>query len=205
MNNTTSKIVRSWEVLLICGASGVGKTSVSYRVAQHFGIGLTEVDDFNEVLVTMTTPEQQPALHFWRTHPDPGSLTAEQIVQQGLEVRDVMRPALEAVIANHLESQVPIVLEGDFIHPVLAVQNSFQEQPNNGRVRAIMIDEPDEAQLVQNFLQREPEEGEQITRAQVSRLYADWLRQQAAPPAITIIPARPWETVLERVLAALET
>lgn len=35
-----------WQVLLLGGASGVGKSSVSYRLAQHYGVGLTEVDDF---------------------------------------------------------------------------------------------------------------------------------------------------------------
>ena len=33
-----------WRVLLLGGAGGVGKTSVSYRVARHFGAGPTEVD-----------------------------------------------------------------------------------------------------------------------------------------------------------------
>jgi len=41
---------RSWDVLLIAGASGVGKTSVSYRIAHHFGVGITEIDDFQILL-----------------------------------------------------------------------------------------------------------------------------------------------------------
>lgn len=49
---------RPWQVLLLGGASGVGKTSVSYRLAQHYGVGLTEVDDFQVVLEGMTTPDQ---------------------------------------------------------------------------------------------------------------------------------------------------
>ena len=40
------KSERSWQALLLRGASGVGKTSVSYRLARHYGVGLTEVDDF---------------------------------------------------------------------------------------------------------------------------------------------------------------
>src|SRR5436190_19804951 len=61
---------RDWQVLLLGGASGVGKTSVSYRLAQHYGVGLTEVDDFQVVLEAMTSPDQYPELHFWRTHYD---------------------------------------------------------------------------------------------------------------------------------------
>jgi broad-specificity NMP kinase len=61
---------RSWQVLLLEGPSGVGKTSVSYRLASHFGIGITEVDDFQVIRERMTTPTEQPILHYWRTHPE---------------------------------------------------------------------------------------------------------------------------------------
>src|SRR5215212_7081040 len=116
---------RPWQVLLLGGASGTGKTRLGYRLARLLAIGITEVDDFQVVLERMTTPEQQPALHFWRTHPDPGSLSAEEIHEQGLDILSVMRAALEAVVSNHLESGTPVVLEGDFIHPALAVQEAF--------------------------------------------------------------------------------
>ena len=190
---------RSWQVLLIGGASGVGKTSVSYRVAQHFGVGITEVDDFQVILERMTTPEQQPILHYWRTHPDPGSLSAEQIVEHTIAVGQVMLPALEAVIANHLESQAPVVLDGDYILPALISQSpSFA-----GNVRAIFLYEEDEEQLRQNFLQREPEEGIQEMRAHVSWLYGKWLREEAERVGAIALPARPWEDVFERVLTVL--
>src|SRR5260370_818753 len=103
---------RSWLVLLLGGPSGVGKTSVSYRLAQHFRIGITEVDDFQVILERMTTPAEQPVLHYWRTHPEAANLPAEEIVKHTIAVGQVMAPALEAVISNHLDSQVPFVLEG---------------------------------------------------------------------------------------------
>ena len=67
MNRTTG-VTRSWQVLLIGGASGSGKTSVSYRLAHHFNVGITEVDDFQVILERMTTPAQQPELH-WGPRP----------------------------------------------------------------------------------------------------------------------------------------
>jgi 2-phosphoglycerate kinase len=110
--------LRSWQVLLLGGPAGVGKTHVSYRLAQHFGVGITEVDDFQVILERMTTPAEQPVLHYWQTHPEAESLPAEEIVKLSIAVGQAMLPALEAVIANHLESQTPIVLEGDFILPM---------------------------------------------------------------------------------------
>lgn len=194
---------RTWQVLILGGPSGVGKTSVSYRLAQRFGVGITEIDDFQVLLERMTTPEQQPAVHFWRTHPAPHTLTAEEIFEQGLSIGHAMAPGLEAVIANHLESQAPIVLEGDFVHPALAAQASFAGQPNDGRVRAVFLYEPDEQQILANLLLREPESGPQARRARVSWLYGQWLVREAERHGLPALPARPWDTILDRAIAAV--
>ena len=194
MTNTN----RSWTVLLIGGASGSGKTSVSYDVARYFGVGITEVDDFQTILEKMTTPEQQPALHFWNTHPNPTALSPKEIFEQGIEVGRVMTPALQAVIDNHIESQQPIILEGDFIHPELAAQ--YKEQ-----IRAVFIYEPDESQLLANYLRREPESGLQAFRAHVSWLKGNWLKQEAERLGQTVLLSRPWDTLLSRLIATVET
>ncbi len=198
-----AETTRRWTVLLIGGASGCGKTSVSYRLAQHFGVGITEVDDFQVILEKMTTPEQQPALHFWNTHPDPTSLSPERIVEQGIAIGAAMTPALEAVIANHLDERQPVVLEGDFILPTLAAQATFGDHPNQGRVRSLFIYEPDEAQIRANYARREPEQGEQAFRARVSGLYGEWLKRECERLGLPVIPSRPWETLLERLVAQL--
>lgn len=203
MVHTLTDASRSWTVLLIGGASGSGKTSVSYRVAQHFGVGITEVDDFQVILEKMTTPEQQPILHYWQTHLQHQSVSAEQIFEHSLAVARVLHPALEAVTANHLEGNAPIVLEGDFILPALAVQPTYGEYPNNGRVRGVFIDEPDESQLLANYAQREPDQGAQLMRARVSWLHNQWLRSEAARLGVPILPSRPWATLFHRLLESL--
>ncbi|MBI1279606.1 MAG: hypothetical protein GC179_15875 [Anaerolineaceae bacterium] len=203
MSNFLSNTKRTWDVLLIGGASGAGKTSISYRIAQYFGVGITEVDDFQEMLLRMTTPEQQPALHYWDTHPEAANLPAEKILEQGFELRAVLNEGLIAVIANHLESRTPIVLEGDFILPMLATREAYGDEPNNGRVKAIFLMEPDVIQLQRNFLQREPAEGEQVKRAEVSWLYDRWLMQETTRLGVPTVLARPWEDVFERALAAI--
>lgn len=194
---------RSWQVLLLSGASGTGKTSVSYRLARHFDIALTEVDDLYIVLECLTTPEQQPVLHYWRTHPDAGKLSPEQIVEHHITVSKVLTPALAAVVANHLETNTPLVLEGDFILPILAAQPTFGEIGADGMVRAVFLYEEDEAQILNNLLQREPEHGPQHKRARLSWLYGQWLKQEAKHYGLLVVPARPWDTVLERILDAL--
>jgi 2-phosphoglycerate kinase len=194
---------RAWQVLLLGGPSGTGKTAVSYRLARYFDVGITEVDDFQVMLERMTTPEQQPVLHWWRVHPAFDQVPATEIFEQGLDVGRVMGVGLEAVIANHLETEMPVVLEGDFIHPALAARTSFVDEPNDGRVRAIFIIEDDEQQLASNFSRREPERGPQTKRARVSWLYGQWLKQEAERYGLPFVPARPWDTVFERIVAAL--
>lgn len=187
---------RLWDVLLIGGAAGTGKTSVSYRVARHFGIGITEVDDFQVLIEAMTTPEQQPALHYWNTHPEAALWPAERIVELTIASGEAMAVGLRAVIANHLESNARVVLEGDYMLP--SVATTFAE-----RVRAVYLYEPDEEQILANFLRREPDAGEQTLRARVSWLYGDWLRREAERSGLPALPARPWETLFERVLAVI--
>lgn len=195
---------RAWQVLLIGGASGVGKTSISYRIAQHFGVGITEIDDFMEIMKVMTTPEQQPVLHYWDTHPEAAQLPPKEIVKLTVAVGEVMLPALEAVIVNHLLSFTPVVLDGDYLLPALAAQTHFSGIPNAGQVRAIFMHEPDEDQITLNYRLREPQEGDQSFRAHVSWLYGEWLRLACEHAGVTVIPARPWGNLFERVLAALE-
>jgi 2-phosphoglycerate kinase len=195
--------VHRWQVLLLGGAAGTGKTAISYRLAAHFGVGLTEVDNFQVLLEAMTTPEQQPAVHFWRTHPDPGSLAAEDILEQGLELGRAMSVGLEAVIANHLETATPVVLEGDFIHPSLAAMEAFGEQPNSGRVQAVFLHEPDEQQLLANLTAREPALPPQRGRARLSYLYGQWLADEARRRGIAVVESRPWESLFERVVAVI--
>jgi 2-phosphoglycerate kinase len=193
---------RPWEVLLIGGASGVGKTQVSYRLARHFGVGITEIDDFQVVLERMTDPETYPELHLWRRDPQ-AFLAMSEDEQLAFMIRygEIMAEALEYVIANHLEGGPPIVLEGDFLLPVVAVRVTHVDQPAGERVRAIFIVEPEEAQIARNYHAREGEP--QPGRARLSWRYSEWLREEAGRLGVPAVPARPWDTVFERALAAI--
>ncbi len=165
----------SGQVWLIGGASGTGKTHVAYPVARALGAPIVEVDDIVEALLCMTTPEQQPVLHFRRTHPEAARYAPEQIVDLQVAVAEALVPALDAVVGNHLETRVPVVIEGDYLLPSFAVRSSYAGQSAEGRVRAVFVDEPDERRLVRNYRDREPAAGEQVTRARVSWLYGAWL------------------------------
>lgn len=203
MNSFSLPHERSWDVLLLGGASGTGKTSVSYRLAHHFEIGITEVDDLQVGLRRMTTPEQQPILHYWHTHPEAIDFSEEKILDLHIAVGRVLSPMLEAVIENHVEARTPVVLEGDYILPELLAQDRFARSLGVGRVRGVFLYEPDESQLLRNFLQREPEEGAQRRRAHISWLYGQWLKEECGQYGVAALPARPWNDLLDRILQAI--
>lgn len=158
---------RPWDVLLIGGPSGVGKTSVSYRIAQAAGVGITEVDDLFIAVESMTTPEQQPEVHYWRTTPDAAKQSAEAILDIHLRLSNVLAPMLVNVIENHLETNVPLVLDGDYMLPSL-LATKWQ---NPGIVTGVFLIDRDERQYLENYAAREPAAGHQHKRAAVSFLF----------------------------------
>jgi 2-phosphoglycerate kinase len=197
MDANDLKKARSWDVLLIGGPSGAGKTQVSYRLAQHFGVGIVEIDDLQIVLQEMTTPAQLPLLHIWTTRREIHAQPAELIFDQILAIADGIMPALEAVIAKHLQTRRPVILDGDLILPSLLTDPRFAD-----KVRGIFLYEEDEAQLIENFKQRDGVP--QAKRARVSWLYGHWLKDESERSGIKVLRARPWDTLFERIVACLD-
>ncbi len=103
-------------------------------------------------------------------------------------------PGVRAVIDNHLDTRMPVVIEGDFLDPALA--DGFDD-----RVRAVVIDD-DEDQILANYALREPEAGRQAGRAAVSAEWSRWYATNSGQALI--IHARPWDTLLARVEAVLD-
>jgi 2-phosphoglycerate kinase len=185
-----------WVVTLICGASGVGKSSVAIPLARRYRVPLTEADDIVTALQALTTPEQLPILHLWDTQPEARTWTPGRIAAHTIAVAEAMRPGFEAVIADHLEYAAPVVMEGDYLLPDLA--SGF-----GGAVRAVVISEPDEDRIVANYRSREPDAGEQRQRARVSAQVDAELVNRAARVGVPVVAAWPWPDSVDRVDAAL--
>ena len=190
-------------MLLLGGASGVGKTTLAYGLAAHYRLDVVEIDDIQAALQALTTPEQQPLLHLWRTHWEEFSaFTDDEHLQHFLDVsRKIFRPAIEAVIENRLEGGMPAIIEGDFIVPELAVQAQLKGPSNGSRVKALFVYEEDEAQISANLARREG--GDQAFVAHTSWLKVRWLRHECARLGVPDVAARPWNSLLERAVAAV--
>jgi 2-phosphoglycerate kinase len=194
---------RPWHVLLIGGASGIGKTSLANQLGQRFGVNVTQLDDIQTALEAVTTPDQQPLLHFWRTHWDEFSaFSDDQHVQHFVDVsRNVFEPAIEAVVADHLDGALPAIIEGDFILPELAVKSGFGGGAHGGRVRALFLDEANEKAIAASFLDRHG--GDATLPAHTSWLKSRWLRTECRRLGVPTVAARPWATTADRAVTIL--
>jgi hypothetical protein len=206
-----------WRVLLIGGNSGSGKTVVAQELARRFGVSVLLVDDVRLAIQQVTTPAQLPDLHIFLSDQQAALRTSELMRDGLIAVGRAIAPALKIIVAHHVvvAGAGPIIIEGDGILPELASQHQYEELKHfwglqTGReVRAVLLFEPDEDIIFQNMRARDrgfqdltPDEQRTIARG--SWLYGQWLRQEALAHGLPAVPARPWETLVERVLAAIE-
>ena len=184
-----------WTVTVVCGASGVGKSSVARPLAARLRVPLIEADDIVTALAALTTPATHPVLHRWQTDPTAHTWEPERVVEHTIAVANELAPGFRAVIADHIEFRAPAVIEGDYLTPELVA--------GLDGARAVVVAEPDEDRIVDNFRHREPAAGEQRIRARVSALYGARLADLAAPAGVPVVASRPFGDVVDRVERAL--
>jgi 2-phosphoglycerate kinase len=163
----------------------------------------TSTDDLHTTIEAMTTPQQQPTLHYWATHPEARELSPEEIVQLHVSVGRVMAPAVHAVMADHVEFREPLLLEGDYLLPELLSSDGTCPE-HLRRVRAVFLDEPEARQIEDNMYAREPAAGRQTVRAHVSMLLSRWLRAECELLGVPVVSARPFTSLPDRILAVLD-
>lgn len=183
----------AWFVLLIGGPSGIGKSTVAAQVARDLDVPWLMVDDLRLALMRsgVAIPDNPHAEAF-----DP--------VNGLVAVGEAVAPAIEVVIENHVDQRIPVVIEGDGILPSLFERDSVRARATNGRVRAVYLTEPDADALYANLVARGADGWRDDLRwyARRSVAYGEWLRAEAERRGLPTVPARPWETLIDRILAA---
>lgn len=124
-----------------------------------------------------------------------------------VEVGQALAPALQIVIENHVDTNAPVVIEGDGILPSLYARPSVQSRAENGQVRAVFLIESDEEIMFSNMLARNrgidrQTEIEVRQEAHAKWLYGQWLVEEARHYGLPVLESRPWSTLLERIIAA---
>lgn len=197
------------EVLLLGGASGTGKTSVAKQLGLHLGRSWLHVDDVRLAFQRshVTLPAQTRALYFFEQTPALWTLPPQRLRQGFIEVGQVLSPALEVIIENHVDTVAAVVIEGDAILPSLWSRPSVRDRVSEGHVQAVFLVETEEQGVLTNILARgrglggRPER-ELRTEARAKWLYGQWLAQEAQRLGLPVVTPRPWSTLLERILTA---
>lgn len=182
-----------WRVLLIGGASGVGKSTVAMRLGQRLGLPWLQVDDFR--LAFMRSGVPFPDADALPTFDGPGGL---------LRHGERLSPAIEVVIENHVDQDNPAILEGDAILPAIFERASVRRNADSGWVRAIFLYESEEGAIRENMQIRKVGHTD-AAHAHKNWQYSEWLRQEAESRGLPTLPVRPWDTLEDRILYAAGT
>jgi 2-phosphoglycerate kinase len=207
---------RSWQLLLIGGSSGVGKTIVSQALAAHFGISRLLVDDVRLALQELTLSEHHPELHHLEATPAAWRESPEAFPDRLIATSAALEKPLATIIAHHVvvAGVGPLIIEGDNVTPQLAAKRDFSDQKFFSRlvladqVRSLFIVEPDEHTILANMRARgrgfdQLAPAEQRTEARASWLYGQWLQREAEQRHLPVVPSRPWDTLLQRALSSI--
>ena len=200
------KYYKNWEVLLIGGISGSGKTTVAKQLGLRLSLPWLQVDDLRLALQwsRVTLPQRTKDLYFF-LEPHVWQLTPEHLCASLIAIGEVLSPAIEIVVENHLDTAAPIIIEGDAILPSLLIRSALQKYVHSMRIRAVFLIEPEEENIFANIQERgrgtaERTEEELRNEARAKWFYGQWLAQEAQRLQFPILEARPWDSLCDRIL-----
>lgn len=186
-------VKRNWTVLFIGGASGTGKSTLAYQLADYYRVNVQEADDIAQALKASTPKDIFPVIHSgadWR------EIGVEKNVHWLINVGREMIPALRAVAERHIDDKLPVIIEGDFICPEFVF--SFK----NPEIKSFFVIESDKNQIVNNYLEREGGKAQNY-RAEISIAHSEWIKNECIEKGINYIESRPQENLLGRALNIL--
>jgi 2-phosphoglycerate kinase len=200
------KYYKNWDVLLIGGISGSGKTTVAKQLGLRLGLPWLQVDDLRLALQwsQVTLPQRTQDLYFF-LEPHVWQLAPEHLCANLIAIGEVLSPAIEIAVENHLDTAAAIIIEGDAILPSLLIRSALQKHMHNKQIRAVFLIESKEENIFTNIQERgrgttERTEKELHTEARAKWLYGQWLAQEAQRLQLPVLEARPWESLSDRIL-----
>lgn len=206
--------IDNYQVLLIGGGSGMGKTTVAAELGRQLGIPWFQVDDLRLALQRsrVTFPGGSDALNFFADIDDKPHIWQEPplVLRDALiAVGEILSPGLEAMIENHADQGQPIIIEGDGILPSLLARPALRKRASDNQVRAVFLIESDEDVLFSNMQSRARtvaymSEVDLRAEAHAKMLFGQWLIGEAGQFGLPVLETRPWDTLTARIMAALK-
>ena len=109
-------------VILVGGPPGAGKTTLGRAIAARLGSASMSVDDIVVGAKVLSTETSQPELFQMRRAGGHVAYFTEgpvdRLVDDAMKLGQVVWPAVDAIVASHLDSRVPIVIDWWLLDPV---------------------------------------------------------------------------------------
>ena len=121
-------------IILIGGASGVGKTSAGVALANLLGISrVASTDEIRQVMRLMIAPDLMPALHVstyeaWKVVTAPLTNKADTMIQAFREQAMRVCVGVKATIQRAIEENVSLVLDGIHLLPDLLDLETYGDE-----------------------------------------------------------------------------
>lgn len=191
----------NWEVLLIGGGSGTGKSYLARQLSEHFKVPLTEVDDIRISLQQIADKEKYPELFTFLDNPNYQNEMDENVfIQKLIGVGKVVWKSLKVLISKHAFLRETVIFEGDGIIPELLKEIDLE------KVKAIFL--YDDLESIKERQLKRNRHGKISETVEKDALFAytfnEVIRKQAEANGFTTIKASPIETLFDRVLKELE-
>jgi 2-phosphoglycerate kinase len=196
---------RDWQILLIGGGTGTGKTRLSEELARHFDVRVVEGDILRWAVEAAVAEGVDPDLHVFRDT-SMWELPWQDILERSMRLAVRMCRINEAVLARQHYVKGPLILEAFWITPEFARQGVYDGVEMAAEVRSLFLYEPDVEVLRERIYGRDGERG--LPSDQPSRLAMFYehnllMKQRAEALSLPILESWPFETLLDRALAAL--
>ncbi len=195
-----------WQVLVLFGASGTGKSIAARTIAHAAGATWLQVDDLRLGLQysRVTLPEMTDRLYFFESAPDCWTRPVDELLRAFIDVATVMAPAVRVVIDSHLVTGAPMVIEGDGVLPSLVGDPVLRHWVDSGALRFCCVAAGSRDELIENMVLRvrgdHLEDRDRVAlQANANLAFNDWLAEASRSLSIPVVSSRPFETLIERI------
>lgn len=195
-------------VIILFGASGSGKSHTAHELARRLGWTWMQADDLRIAFEfsPATRPEVLHDLTVFHPLREPWEQPMEELVASHIQTAEHMRVACETVIHSHLVTGVPMIIEGDCIHPDVLKTEKLAPAFSDGGIRTACLGTPSAGQrewAIRSRAGRSPDEERITFWVALGTGFGRWIEETCASHGVPLVAPMPRDDLVGRVAATL--